>query len=54
MPGDTVKVLALKSFENLIEGDTVVVELTERWAHLIVIHYVKLVDRWPQADTQSE
>lgn len=47
------RVQALKSFEGLMAGDVVEVELTERWAHLIASDYVRLVDRWPLPDGLS-
>jgi hypothetical protein len=42
-----VRITALKSFEQLTEGDSTVVVLDERWAHLIANDYVRLVEKWP-------
>lgn len=47
------KVQALKSFDSYVVGEYYVVQLTERWAHLIANDYVRLVDRWPHRTTSA-
>ena len=50
----TVQVLALKSFDGLVAGELYWLQMSERLAHLIVDHYLRVVhDPGPEEEKWS-